>query len=306
MPIMVTDNASVDYDVHGDDNAPPLLMVNGLGFGRWGFFKQVPALSRRFRVVTFDVRGDGAPAHDGGFVAELSTAAVSLLDHLKIGKSHVLGTSLGGFVAQRLALDRPDMVDRLVLVCTSYGGRGREPMSSRALGAMLGIGSVSAEGAARRGLEMATSEAYRTEKPEEFDQIVRWRVADSPSLPAYYRQGMAGARFDLSHDVGDIYAPTLVIHGKEDRFVPPANAEALAEALPDATLRVLDDAGHLVFIEQSTKVNRQISNFLASSVKETNGEAPHRGQSGDEPEKRRGRLSGALRSLTGKLLGGFR
>lgn len=302
MPIMVTDNASVDYDVRGDDDAPALLMVNGLGFGRWGFFKQVPALARRFRVVTFDVRGEGSPNHDDDLVAELSTAAVSLLDHLKVGKAHVLGTSLGGFVAQKLALDRPDMVDRLVLISTSYGGRGREQVSSQALGAMFGVGSLTAEGAARQGLEMATSEAYRAEKPGEFEQIVRWRIVDSPSLPAYYRQAMAGAGFDASREVGELYAPALVIHGREDRFVPAANAAALAEALPEATLRVHDHAGHLVFIEQAAKVNRQIVNFLEPRERKAGKTSAPRERSG-KPEGRRDRLVRAVRDLAAKLPG---
>ena len=293
MPLMLNDEISVDYDVHGDAG-PPLLMINGLGFGRWGFFKQVPALSRRFRVVTFDVRN--AQNHLSHGVADLSSAAVALLDHLGIRKAHVLGTSLGGFVAQELALDRPDMVDRLVLICTSYGGRGPETMSSQTLGTMLGLGAVGQEEAARRGLAAATSEVYRAKKPEEFEQIVRWRLSDSPPLAAYSRQLMAGARFDASRDVGQIYAPTLVIHGREDRFVPVANARALAEALPDATLRVLDDAGHLVFIEKATQVNRYVSDFLKPRK-------PKR--TTRKPDGRKDRLARAVRSLTGKLLDGF-
>lgn len=290
MPLMVNEQVSVDYDVHGG-GGPPLLMINGLGFGRWGFFKQVPALSRRFRVITFDIRNAQNLAHG---VADISSAAVALLDHLGIRKAHVLGTSLGGFVAQELALDRPDIVDRLVLVCTSYGGSGPETMSPRALGTMFGLGAP--EDAARRGLEVATSDAYRAEKPEEFEEIVSWRITDSPSLAAYSQQLMAGARFDGSRGAGDVYAPTLVIHGRDDQFVPVANAAALADALPDATLRVLDDAGHLVFIEKATQVNRYVSDFLKPrKPRESSG----------KPEGRKDRLSRAVRSLTGKLLGGF-
>ena len=109
---------------------------------------------------------------------------------------------------------------------------------------------------------MATSDAYRAKHPEEFDLIVRWRLADSPSLSDYYKQLKAGARFDASRDVGNITSPTLVIHGAEDRYVPVANAVALAEAIPNAELRVLDDAGHLVFIERAKEVNEEIISFL--------------------------------------------
>src|ERR687898_287516 len=127
---------------------------------------------------------------------------------------------------------------------------------------MIGWPSLSIEGAVRRGLETATSEAYRTEHPEEFEEIVRWRLADSPFLSAYYQQMRAGARFDASRDVGGITSPTLVIHGANDRYVPVANAAALSEAIPGAKLRVFDDAGHLIFIERFAEVNREVVTFL--------------------------------------------
>jgi 3-oxoadipate enol-lactonase len=197
-----------------------------------------------------------------GGVADLVTDVVALLEHLRVKKAHVLGTSLGGFVAQELALVRPDLVDRLVLVCTSWGRGGPETMSPWALADMIGLPSLNPEKAVRQGLEAATSDAYRAERPEEFEQIVRWRLADSPSLSTYYEQMRAGARFDVSRDVGHITSPTLVIHGSEDQYVPPANAMALAEAIPGSRLRVLDDAGHLVFIERYADVNREVVTFL--------------------------------------------
>lgn len=257
MPLTITENASIDYDIHGE--GPPLILIGGLGLGRWAWFKQIPALSRHFSTITFDVRGERGPRNG---VADLSADVVALLEHLGIRKTHVLGTSLGGFVAQELALERPNLVDRLVLICTSYGRRAPETISPWALADMLGWGSFSAEGGIQRGLETASSDAYRADHPEEFEQIVRWRLADSPSATAYYEQAMAGAQFDISRDIGSITSPTLIVHGAEDRYVPVANAAALAEAIPDAKLRVLDDAGHLIFIERFADVNREVVTFL--------------------------------------------
>lgn len=257
MPVMITDETSIDYDIHGE--GPPLVLINGLGFGRWGWFKQVPAFSRHFRTITFDVRGERGLKNG---VVDLADDVVALMDQLRIRKAHVLGTSLGGFVAQELALRRPDLVDRLVLVCTSYGGRGPETMSPRALADMIGWGSLTPEGTVRRGLETATSDIYRAERPDEFEQIIRWRLADSLSTNAYYEQALAGASFDLSGDVEHITSPTLVIHGTEDRYIPVANAAALVGAIPGARLRVLDAAGHLVFIERFADVNREVVTFL--------------------------------------------
>ncbi|WP_228281995.1 alpha/beta fold hydrolase [Rubrobacter marinus] len=254
---MLSREASIDYDVQGE--GPDLLLISGLGFGRWGWFKQVPELSRRFRTITFDVHRDLDPRHG---VADLAEEASALLDHLGVEKAHVLGTSLGGFVAQKLALGRPELVDGLVLVCTSYGAREPEHMSMGALGRMLGWGSFGARDAMRRGLETATSHSYRAEHPEEFEHLVRWRMANSPSFSGYYEQALAGARFDSSRDLGQIKAPTLVIHGAGDRYVPVGNAAALAGAIPDSRLVVLRDAGHLVFIERAWEVNHEVASFL--------------------------------------------
>ena len=225
---------------------------------------------------------------------------MALLDPLGVGKTHVLGTSLGGFVAQELALVRPDLVDRLVLVCTSYGGRGPESMSPGALADMMGLGTFSAEAAARKALAAATGEAYRSKKAEEFEQIVRWRLADSPSVVSYYEQAKAGARFDLSGDVKHITSPTFVIHGSQDRYVPPANAAALAEAIPGARLRVLDGAGHLVFIERFADVNREVVRFLKQPHKRA-VQKPSGGAGSAEPEGWFAGIWRAFRGLIGRM-----
>src|SRR5918993_3977410 len=284
MPVTITESTSIDYDISGD--GPPLLLISGLGFGRWGWFKQVPAFSRHFRTITFDIRGERRLENG---VDDLVREVVSLLDHLGVRKTHVFGASLGGFVAQELALLRPDLVDRLVLACTSYGGRGPESMSVQALSDMLGWGSLSPEGVVRRGLETATSGTYRAEHGDEFEQIVSWRLADSPSDATYYDQARAGAAFDLSRGVEHITSPTLVIHGAEDRYVPVANAAALAGAIPGATLRVLDHAGHLVFIERFADVNREVVSFLKPR-------GSHRQEGGPGSDVRlAGRLGGVRR-----------
>ena len=292
MPVTITENTSIDYDIHGE--GPPLLLIGGLGFGRWAWFRQVPAFARHFRTITFDARGERDLK---GGVADLAADAVAILEHLRVKKAHVLGTSLGGFVAQELALMRPDLVDRLVLVCTSYGRGGPETISPWALADMIGLPSLNAEKAVRKGLEAATSEAYRAEHPEEFEQLVRWRLADSPSLSTYYQQMRAGARFDVSRDVGHITSPTLVIHGADDRYVPAANASALAEAIPGSRLRVLDDAGHLVFIERYADVNREVVTFLKSRESRERRETPRQEPAVDGVAEPLRKASGALRRL---------
>ena len=257
MPVTNTRNATLEYEVHG--SGPSLVLINGLGFGRWGWFKQVPDLSRRFAVITFDAR---RRSDRGLGVGDLAGDVADLLAHLRVNNAHVLGASLGGFVAQELALWRPELVAGLVLVSTGHGGRGQARMSLGAMGKMSGLGALGPRQAARRGLEGATSSRYREENPEEFETLVSKRLEDSPSPASYNAQALAGARFDHSGDVGRIASPTLVIHGEEDRYVPPATARALAEAVPGARLLVLEGAGHLVFIERAAEVNREVLAFL--------------------------------------------
>ena len=115
MTSVSTKNATIDYEVQGA--GPSLVLINGLGFGRWGFFKQIPDLSRRFATITFEAREVRDP---DGVIEGLASDVAHLLAHLGVNRAHVLGTSLGGFVAQKLALSRPELVARLVLVSVSY------------------------------------------------------------------------------------------------------------------------------------------------------------------------------------------
>ena len=267
MPLMVSEESSIDYDIQGE--GPPILLIAGLGFGRWCWFKQVPTLSRHLRVITFDIRSlyrmNLADQQDHiRSAADLAAHASELLDNLAIERAHVLGTSLGGFIAQELTLQRPELVDRLVLICTSHGGPKSKPPSWGDLLAMLGSGATNRADAARRGLKSATSDAYRAERPEEFAQVLQWRITDAPSQPAYLEQIVAGSRFNLSQNVHDIRSPTLVLHGSEDRVVPVDNAVALDEAIPDSRLRVFEGAGHLVFIERAEELNEEFLSFLGA------------------------------------------
>src|SRR5215217_6070405 len=104
MPVTITENTSIDYDINGEGS--PLLLISGLGFGRWGWFKQVPAFSRHFRTITFDIRGERRLENG---VDDLVREVVSLLDHLGVKKAHVFGASLGGFVGQSWRCSGPTL-----------------------------------------------------------------------------------------------------------------------------------------------------------------------------------------------------
>ncbi len=114
----------IRWDSHG--TGEPLLLIQGLGYGRWGWDPVVPGLAERYRVLTFDNRGIGeSDKPDGPYTArEMADDALQVLDEAGVERAHVLGASLGGMIAQELAVKAPDRVDKLVLCCTTPGGAG--------------------------------------------------------------------------------------------------------------------------------------------------------------------------------------
>ncbi len=270
MPFVQINGVFLYYQIHGRPlrlDSPPLLLIGGLGFATWSWFKQIPALTRHYPVIAFDNRGCGRsekPQHWYD-VATLAADAASLLETLDVSRAHVLGASLGGFIAQELALRYPERVAKLILCCTSFGGTRSIPMRWSTLQATLGWGAMSKTMAVRRGLEVATSSAYRDASADELAQIIEWRQSDQMGRGDYVRQVMAGMRFDAARRVHAISAPTLVIHGADDQVVPVANAPLLAQEIPNAQVRIIAGAGHLVFIERAAQVNQAIIEFLGTA-----------------------------------------
>jgi pimeloyl-ACP methyl ester carboxylesterase len=254
------------YEVHGQ--GPNLILIEGIGYHTWMWYRQLPALAPRFRTLIYDNRGVGRSDKPPGPYTHEQNAddLAGLLDHLGWEQTHVLGVSMGGFIAQEFALKYPKRVAKLVLAATAFGGPNMIPLPPEALKALTPDPALTPDEKIRSAMPIAFSTPdWPRQHPEEFEQIVRWRLADSPSLPNFYQQAMAGARFDASREVRSIVSPTLVIHGADDCYVPVANAVALAETIPGAKLRILEDAAHLVFIEQAKEVNKQVISFLKPS-----------------------------------------
>jgi pimeloyl-ACP methyl ester carboxylesterase len=264
MPFIEVQGGQLYYEVHGPPalpSHPPLLLIAGLGFATWSWFKQLPTLAQHTQVIVFDNRSTGQSQKLGYpyTIATLADDAAELLAALQIPRAHVLGTSFGGFIAQELALDHPERVATLMLCSTSYGGPQGIPMAGPVLQAPLGWSTPNQ--AIQRSLELATAPSYRAAHPDEFAQIVTWRQQDPQGYSDTFLQTMAGVSFDSAQRVHAIAAPTLVIHGADDQVVPVASARLLAQAIPNAELRIIPDAGHLVWIERAEEVNQAIVDF---------------------------------------------
>lgn len=254
---------AIDAEVFGEGE-PTVLMIHGLGYGRWGWTWNAPALAERFRVVTFDNRGvGGSDAPEGPYtIATMAADAVALMDAMGIARAHVVGTSLGGFIAQQIAVEHPRRVDRLVLACTAFGGPDMVPMPEVTVRLMEEAPSLPDEVRLRRAVENGFTPAFAKRRPDVIERVMAFRRATAQQYARWLDQAAAGAAFDLSARVGSIAAPTLVITGVEDTVIDVRNSKLLAAAVPDARL-VEMDGGHLFFIEQSEAFNDAVASFLA-------------------------------------------
>ena len=240
-------------------SGPPLLLIQGLGYARWSWEPIVPRLAEYYRVLFFDNRGIGeSDKPDGPYTARLmADDALQVLDEAGAERAHVLGASLGGMIAQELAVAAPDRVDKLVLCCTTPGGAATVPMPQVTVDLLAEAATLAPEVALRRFVENALA----TDAPAELVQEIFDRRVANPLDPAGW-QAQAAAGIGFQGVDGAITAPTLLVTGTEDNVVDPRNADVLAERIPGAEVERLEGTGHLFFWEQPDAFVRILREFL--------------------------------------------
>ncbi|WP_354702104.1 Aclacinomycin methylesterase RdmC [Paraconexibacter sp. AEG42_29] len=231
----------------------PLLLIQGMSgtHKSWGD-EFLTALAPDFDVVAYDHRGIGlSPAVDEGFsIVDLADDAAALLDRLGWESAHVLGISMGGMVAQELALRHGSRIRSLTLGCTYCGGpqsvmTGPETMQK--LGAAMTSGDR--ELAFRAGYECNVSAGYRAD-PAHFEAFRQMALAAPAKVATIMLQMQAIAGHDTSARLPGVDRPTLVLHGTEDLMLPAANGELIASLIPGARLELWDGVGHMFWWEQ--------------------------------------------------------
>ena len=249
----------IAWERHGE--GPPLVLVHGLGYARWGWEPVVDLLAADFDVVLFDNRGIGeSEAPPGPYtVAEMTEDVVRVLDEAGLGRVHVLGTSLGGMIAQELALTCPERVDRLVLSCTTPGGELAYPIPAGTMALVAEAATLPPEVALRRFVENALAPGAPAELVE---RILAHRLASPQPPAAWQAQAAAGAAFAAGERVRGIAAPTLIVHGTVDAVIDVRNADVLAGLIPGARVELFDGCGHLVFWEQPERFVETVREFL--------------------------------------------
>jgi 3-oxoadipate enol-lactonase len=252
----------IAWERHGA--GPPLLLIHGLGYARWGWKPVLPGLAERFDVLLFDNRGIGeSDAPPGPYTAsEMAADALQVLDEAEVERAHVVGTSLGGMVAQELALAAPERVDRLVLACTTPGGPRAHPMPEVTVALLAEAQRLEPTVALRRFVENALAPQTVAEHPELVERIMEHRLRTKQDPAAWSAQAAAGATFDAYDRVGAITAPTLVVTGTDDAVVDPRNSELLCQLLTDSDNAYFPGLGHLFFWESPDGFVHCVTSFI--------------------------------------------
>jgi pimeloyl-ACP methyl ester carboxylesterase len=255
----------IAYELRGTMHRrrPWLVLIQGMGFDRSGWDPVLRKLRQHFRLVLVDNRGFGRSGRPAGLfsVAAMAGDIVAVLDAAGIRRAHVMGASLGGMVAQELAMTHAERVDGLVLACTVPGWPFAYPMPPAALRLILVTAVIRAE-ARRRHTENALSARTVQDHPELVDRLLALqdsRPADPRALAA---QAAAGALYAGRLRQARIGARTLVLQGGADTVVDPRNGRLLADRIPDARLVIFPELGHLLFWEDPDGFTDAVTSFL--------------------------------------------
>ena len=267
MPRVQANGIELFYDEHGDRNAPPLVLVMGLGMQMIGWNEGFVRLlaGRGFRVIRHDNRDVGLSTHFDGVsshlkdvlngdasqvpyrLTDMARDTVGLLDALGIDAAHFVGASMGGMIVQTVAIEHPRRVLSLCSIMSTTGARDAGQATREAMTVLMGPAATDRESAVTRALaahRVIGSPAYPVS-----DEVVRAR-AEAAFDRAFYPEGFARqlaairASPDRTPALRSVSAPTLVIHGEEDTLVQVSGGEATARAIPGATLLRLPGMGH--------------------------------------------------------------
>jgi pimeloyl-ACP methyl ester carboxylesterase len=259
MPKIVVGENELYYERGG--SGEPLLMIQGMSGTHvaWGEPFLEP-LRESFDLIAFDNRGIGLSAPiDGPFtIVEMAEDAAGLMEALGIESAHVVGISMGGMIAQELALAHPERLRSLTLGCTYCGGPSSQLMPQANVEILAaGMMSGNREKAIRASWEVNLSPAFRADESRyaAFHEM-------ATSVPAVKRTIELQAQAIFGHDtsvrLGDISAPTLIVHGTEDGVLPYPNGELITSLMPSARLETLEGVGHMFWWEQPERAGELI------------------------------------------------
>ena len=258
MSYVISDGTPIYWEERGE--GPPVLLIMGLSFTHQMWFRVLPTLVNRFRVILYDNRGVGLSGVPRGpyRMRQMARDAVAVLDAAGLSSAHVIGASMGGMIAQELALRFPARVRSLLLACTSYGGLlARWPRFARPKGIKWGR-------AERRAREMALAPLlYSASTPRDrIEEDLDVQCSCGWSCKGFINQFAGILMWSSYLRLPSIQVPTLVVHGESDRLVPPENGRVVAARIPGARFQLIRDAGHILTTDQPDSCRRLMIEFL--------------------------------------------
>ena len=248
------DGAEIWWESHGPEGTQAVVLVTGLGYPAAMWWRQLPALTSAHRVILIDNRGAGRTGDVVGAPYTIEMMAgdvIAVIEAAGEERVHLAGLSMGGMIAQEVALTRPDLVQSLVLMSTHPGVR-HATFEPAALNMLRRRGNMTA----REAAELAIPFNYAAATPRaaiEEDWEVRLPLAASPA--GYLAQMRGGAAWSSLERLATLEPPALVLHGADDQLVPPVNGERVATAIPGAVHIRIDNANHILTTDQTDEVN---------------------------------------------------
>jgi len=244
----------------------PLLLIMGLSANAdWWGEEFLRPLTERFHVVTYDNRGAGRSGKPEGPypIPLMASDAVGLMDHLGWESAHVMGASMGGMIAQELALEYPERVRRLVLLCTNCGGR-EQVMATPEVYALLNTprDGLTPEDIAKLSMPLLFPQRYIDENPQKMEEVLEACLIAPIEPKCFVWQIMGVSKWSCYSRLADLRHPTLIITGTEDVLIPPENSRILADAIPNSRLVEIEGAGHGFQIMFPERMAEEVLTFL--------------------------------------------
>jgi pimeloyl-ACP methyl ester carboxylesterase len=261
MPTIHANEIDVFYEVRGGGD--PLLLIAGFACDLTIWSQVAPALARQYRVVAFDNRGVGRTCGPGpASIRQMAEDTAGLIAALGFGRVHVVGHSMGGMIAQDLALTHPGRVRSLTLLASAAQLDERGKAIIESWGELPRL--VDPATGARLTLPWVYTNAF-FERPGAVQQVIDAIVANPfpPTAEGVYRQSRAVCAWDAADRLGGIGCPTLVVAGGEDVLLPVGYSERLARGIRGAELVVLEGTGHGLSIESPQAVAAAVFDFLS-------------------------------------------
>jgi 3-oxoadipate enol-lactonase len=263
MPYAYNSDVKIYWDDQGQGE--PVLLIMGLGYPSDMWFRTRPVLNEQYRTIALDNRGVGKTDSPPGPypIPVMAEDAAKVIKAAGCDQVHVIGVSMGGMIAQELALLHPELVKSLVLGCTTPGGPIAVPAAPEVLATLMARGNMTADEGVRAMIPFIYDESTPRERVEE-DLTVRLR--SFPSAESYFAQVQGVMGFDSYSRLPQLKVKTLVIHGENDLLIPAVNGRLLAEAIPGAKLVMLPNASHIFVTDQPEASEQALKDFLASAA----------------------------------------